>query len=315
MVGEMSKRRPDYWRSPAILSFLRRVGGVDPEVAVKIEAQKLLTTANMFAPPFNPDKTAPLRRITSIVYSDSVSSSQLTPVTGGFMITVKRAVGSRSVFSLAHEIGHTFFYDTEPSTPVRLQRDMGSDAEEKLCDIFAAELLMPQQIFRKDALRVFDDKGTWCETLFHLRSLYNVSMRAVTERTVELGILDGRPVVIRWSWKSKINDSEDVKLRVDWSVPLMDGRHYFVWPGKPASEDTPFMRASLEDEFVREEARLKLGALQGDFIVEAKGYQSKEIGLHSRISSTPKSVLSIVWPAMDLQTRRDAPAIRGHHTN
>ena len=305
MIGEMPKRRPDYWRSPAILSFLRRVGGVDPEVAVKSEAEKLITAANMVIPPFDPNKIAPLRRITSIQCSDSVSSSQLTPVTGGFIITVKRAAGSRDVFSLAHEIGHTFFYDTEPSTPVRLQRDMGGDAEEKLCDIFAAELLMPEQTFREDALRIFRDKGTWCETLFHLRSLYNVSMRAVTERTVELGIPDGRPVVIRWSWRSKINDRKDVKLRVDWSVPLKDGRHYFVWPGKPASENSPFMRASLEDEFIREKARLKLGALQGDFIVEAKGYHGKAIGSHKRISSASRSVLSIIWPTMDLQTKRD----------
>jgi len=305
MKEEMPKKRPDYWKSPAILSFLRRAEGIDPEVAVKIEANKLLMAANMVIPPFNPNKIAPLRKITSIKYSDSASNSQLTPVKGGFIITVKRAAGSRDVFSLAHEIGHTFFYDIEPSTPVRLQRDMGGDAEEKLCDIFAAELLMPEQTFREDALKKFNDMGIWCETLFHLRSLYNVSMRAVTERVVELGILNGQPVVIRWSWKSKLNDKKDVKLRVDWSVPLKDGKHYFIWPDKPASEDTPFMRASLENELIREEARLKLGALQGDFIVEAKGYHSKETGSNNRISSTPKSVLSIVWPKINLQTKRD----------
>ena len=295
--GKMPKKRPDYWKSPAILSFLRRAGEIDPEVAVKVEANRLLLATNMVIPPFNPKKIAPLRKVISIEYSDSASNSQLTPVKGGFIIAVKRAAGSRDVFSLAHEIGHTFFYDIEATTPIRLQRDIGGDAEEKLCDIFAAELLMPEKTFREDALTIFNNTGIWCETLFQLRSLYNVSMRAVTERVVELGILDG-PVIIRWSWKSKLKDEKDVKLRVDWSVPLKDGKHYFVWPDKPASEDTAFMRASLRSGLIREEARLKLGALQGDFIIEAKGYHSKETGSNNGINNTPKPVLSIVWPKM-----------------
>lgn len=162
---------------------------------------------------------------------------------------------------------------------------------------------MPEQTFREDALAIFNDTGTWCETLFQLRSLYNVSMRAVTERVIELSLLDGQPVVIRWSWKSKLKDKKDIKLRVDWSVPLKDGKNYFVWPDKPASEDTPFMRASLGSEAIREEVRLKLGALQGDFVIEAKGYQIKGMGSNNRISSKPKSVLSIVWPKIDLRKK------------
>lgn len=305
MKEEIAKKRPDYWKSPAILAFLRRAGEVDPEVAVKIEANRLLRAANLVVPPFNPNKIAPLRKIISIKYSDGASNSQLTPVKGGFIIALKRAAGSRDIFSLAHEIGHTFFYDTAPSTPVRLQRDLGGHAEERLCDVFAAELLMPEQTFKEDALRIFNDTATWCETLFHLRSLYKVSMRAVTERVIELGVINGQPVVLKWSWKSKPNDREDVKLRVDWSVPLKDGKHYFIWPDKPASEDTPFVRASLGTKLVREDTRLKLGALQGDFIVEAKGYHIKEIGSNDRIRNRPRSVLAIVWPKVTLQTRRD----------
>jgi len=65
------------------------------------------------------------------------------------------------------------------------------------------------------------------------------------------------------------------------------------------------MRASLRSGLIREEAGLKLGALQGDFIIEAKGYHSKETGLNNRINNTHKSVLSIVWPKVDLQIKRD----------
>lgn len=296
----MVKKRPDY-RSPAILWFLKKSGKVDPEGAVKAEANKLLLSAGLTDPPFEPSRVAPLRKVTSMRRANIPVVSQLMPVEGGFIIATKRAspqgVSSRwrDKFSIAHEIGHTLFYDVGSPIPIRPHGDPGSEAEERLCDIFAAELLMPQERFKSDACAMFDRVKSWCETLFQLRSLYGVSMRAVAERVVELKLIDGA-AVIRWRWKPKAKRESDIKLRVDWSVPLRDGRYYVIWPDKSAPSDSVFVRASLGRSLLREEVKLHLGTLKGDFIVETKSYHSEEMNLADASGDSPRPVLSVVWP-------------------
>lgn len=49
----------------------------------------------------------------------------------------------RRRFSVAHEIGHVFFYDRRSSPPRRLA-SQASRGEENFCDAFAAELLVPE---------------------------------------------------------------------------------------------------------------------------------------------------------------------------
>src|SRR5438552_8193521 len=47
----------------------------------------------------------------------------------------------RSRFSIAHEIGHSFFYDRSARPPKKLTND--SVREERFCDKFASALLVP----------------------------------------------------------------------------------------------------------------------------------------------------------------------------
>jgi hypothetical protein len=54
----------------------------------------------------------------------------------------------RARFRLAHEIGHSFFYDRRPAVPVRCAP--GSDAEERFCDLFASVLLIPSNAIPED---------------------------------------------------------------------------------------------------------------------------------------------------------------------
>jgi len=290
--------------SPSILWFLKKTGKVDPEEAVKAEATRLLYAAGLTTPPFEPRRVAHIQKVASINRSDISIVSQLTPIKGGFNITLKSlnahdaASISRNTFSIAHEIGHTLFYDVESAIPSRPHGDLGSEAEERLCNIFAAELLMPQYQFKSDAGAIFKKTSNWCESLFRLRSLYRVSMRAAVERVVELEIVRGA-VFVKWRWKPKVSSGSDVKLRVDWSIPLKEGRYYFVWPDKPAPNDSTFLRASAEDCLIREVARLKLGALNGEFIVEARSYDSSDKELSGASTHLPRSVLSVIWPKLE----------------
>ena len=80
----------------------------------------------------------------------------LIPIVGGFKIKLKNEDKFHSTyrtrFSCAHEMAHTFFYEIEDGgVPFRAVPG-GSKYEEKLCDIAAAELLMPKDALEKKKL-------------------------------------------------------------------------------------------------------------------------------------------------------------------
>lgn len=64
---------------------------------------------------------------------------------------------TRQRFTVAHELGHTFFFDRAVSPPSRLSPH-GGRAEERFCDLFASELLVPRSAIRRplDARRCLE---------------------------------------------------------------------------------------------------------------------------------------------------------------
>jgi hypothetical protein len=94
-----------------------------------------------------------LRRITSVRLSPlEYMDASLVPHETGFTVLLSQdAPRVRQRASLAHEIGHTFFYDLRSPRPERLIRgwspsDKCRAKEEKFCWAFAAELLMPAKL-------------------------------------------------------------------------------------------------------------------------------------------------------------------------
>lgn len=154
--------------------LLRELSGEpDPLAAARVlssRARSLVEPATILGPsinnlPWNP-KPVSLRSLMSIGRQRGVSSyelgaalaseAELVPLdSGGFRMRVLRlGTASRTRYSVAHEIGHTFFYDLSCSPPKRLtpyDRQGGSDPrvrkctelEERFCDEFARELLFP----------------------------------------------------------------------------------------------------------------------------------------------------------------------------
>ena len=88
LVQEMTKKRPEYWKAPAVLWFLEQSDKVDPEEAIRAKAQELLSYANAEGPPFEPTRMAHLRKIHTIKRAGIRSVSQLVPVKSGFILTV-----------------------------------------------------------------------------------------------------------------------------------------------------------------------------------------------------------------------------------
>jgi hypothetical protein len=103
----------------------------------------------------------------------------------------------RSRFRIAHEIGHSFFYDRGRGTPSR-RSEGGTPAEERFCDEFARELLVP---------RFLATRGPWeahaiarlqreCDVSFELAAR---AFSRATERDVALYYRRGAQWRNQWS--------------------------------------------------------------------------------------------------------------------
>lgn len=301
----------EYWKSPAVRWLLSRSKAKDPEMFMRQNAEDLLLTTGQDAPPFSPQRVASLRKISRIEWAEIRNISELVPIKGGFLIRINgrvpvfgwddnRTKGRPSSkfqnFSIAHEIGHTFFYDTTLPIPCRPFNDAGSRGEERLCDIFATELLMPKEKFYDDARRILDKQEHFVKGVIELGTLYRVSIQAATIRLFELKVLErSHHVVIKWNWMPNPHKPQNSKrkLRVEWGEPAT-----FPYIPKYASArvNSIFERASFGNEVVSEKSMIRIGDLRGSYPVEAMAIPSdaKERYVSEDIVR-PRPVLSIIW--------------------
>lgn len=91
------------------------------------------------------------------------------------------------VFSLFHEVAHLV---RRSSSLCLIDFDERNDEEEKICDRIAAEVLMPEDSFRRIALSAFDEYGEWSDLcLIAIADKYAVSTFSVVRRLHELNII------------------------------------------------------------------------------------------------------------------------------
>jgi Zn-dependent peptidase ImmA (M78 family) len=132
------------------------------------------------------DKYLSLRNVANVSYRrDLGHDGQIEPMgttyADGFQIVLDgSARGSRSRFTLAHELCHTFFYEYAPEIKF-LPHTIDSE-EERLCNLGAAELLMPATLVR----RAVKEKPACLKTLDDLASLFHVSLEAMVLRLIQL---------------------------------------------------------------------------------------------------------------------------------
>lgn len=163
--------RTVYQRSPASL-FIEK-------------AQQVRSETKISGPPFSPFECAAALGI-SVEETDDLTLDGLLKVDsdGHFVVHLKRNANKcRKNFTLAHEIAHTFFYDLL-THPMSYRGSLDFDPEEeRLCDMAAAELLMPSHILKSD---IANEPTITPETLFYLRKRYQVSLQALAIRLVNV---------------------------------------------------------------------------------------------------------------------------------
>jgi hypothetical protein len=136
---------------PVIADFLRRHGGDDPEAVIRRLCHNLLAEAGADVP-VDMRMLASFRGVSEIT---TVSQAEAGCIffDGDCLIIRPRLEDPerRRRFTIGHETCHTFFPGFHEERRTRTDRTVGrfdrSTAEEYLCDIGAAELLLPRDVF------------------------------------------------------------------------------------------------------------------------------------------------------------------------
>jgi O-acetyl-ADP-ribose deacetylase (regulator of RNase III) len=181
--------------------------------------------AGWSGPPFDPFTLAEHLNL-SVVPRDDILDARTVPLESDRLQIEfnPNRPNARVRFSIAHEIAHTFFPDCKDRVRNRARREhmeMGEWQLEMLCNIAAAELLMPIGTFPD--LR---EKRLSIDSLMDLRRQYDVSTEAILLRFVRLTDIPCMAFCVSRSDPV----AESSRYRVDytigskqWSTPLPSG--------------------------------------------------------------------------------------------
>lgn len=169
-----SERR---WRSAMAQRILTKTEGTTTIVdAVERLTEGLLT--GLKCPPTDLEAIAPRVRVVAFEEADLPGAGELHRQNGGFKILYSTGLSKpRRRFTIAHELAHAFM-DIEGLAPAE---KTGKEAE-RLCDMFATEMLMPRGIFLRHL-----EEGIGLQKIFDLSKVFQTSLSATAMRCAELG--------------------------------------------------------------------------------------------------------------------------------
>ena len=189
MATRLKKRR---WTSAAASRIVEQSrSATTVEEAVHATASRLLDGVS--CPPTDLDVLKNRLNVTSVEPIRCLpTSGELRKRDDGFVIVYSSSLSpARRRFTIAHELGHAVFESTGPNCP-RYGREL-----ERICDLLAAELLMPREVFVAQAgnnlhpgqvLRLARDFGTSVmATALRCQQLLGVSVFQVEAARVSWG--------------------------------------------------------------------------------------------------------------------------------
>ena len=174
--GESTMIRGEHnWTNPSVLTLAQ---GRDDPVAVIIEKVRIIilnaVELGWSGPPFDPFHLAGILKI-PVIPRDDVLDARLVPSGTGSRIEFNpnRPPG-RIRFSMAHEIAHTLFPDYRSAIRHRGVSRGDTWQAELLCNVAAAEILMPIGTAVE-----LDDESVDIDNLMRLRKKFDVSTEAL----------------------------------------------------------------------------------------------------------------------------------------
>ena len=213
------------WTNKSVLAL----GEADPIEAVIAKARDLAMEAvdsGWAGPPFDPFKLAELIDISVVPRADLGDARSFVSELGAKRIEFNPLKpASRIRFSIAHEIAHTMFPDFAERPRNRMTTD-GLDSDdwqlEILCNLAAAELLMPATLFEGT-----DKPPASMRHLLQQRAKFEVSMETVLLRLTRLTKAD-----IAVFAAHRLTDNEPF-YQIDYFVPSS------AWTGPKLIADIP----------------------------------------------------------------------------
>jgi O-acetyl-ADP-ribose deacetylase (regulator of RNase III) len=210
-LSSVAPTRP-FWTHPSVLQL---AGDRDPVEVITQRARDTVLGAieeGWRGPPYDPFELAELMRVPAVPRED-MYDARLVPAEGGrvrleFNPTRPRG---RVRFTIAHELAHTFFPDYKKDVRHRSGPKARSDEWqlELLCNIAAAELLMPIGSFRS-----LEEEPLKIERLMDVRKAFEVSTEALLLRVVHL---TARPSAAFAAARIDA-DSPDSPFRLDYVI-------------------------------------------------------------------------------------------------
>lgn len=170
--------------------FAKRVGisPDDPKTTISFLVNKLHHGLSSLPGVTQIENTFETRRIHICQYKESIKYDGLLQPLGesfaeGFGLILRRDIApTRIRFTAAHEVCHTFFYEYVPD--LKFGASAVDADEERLCNIGAAEFLMPSKSVQEEAAKT----RIGLKSLGNLASQFSVSNEAMMSRLRSLKV-------------------------------------------------------------------------------------------------------------------------------
>lgn len=219
--------------------------GISTEAALCALCEELLDQAAT-RPPVNVGVLASLRGIVDIRAADQPYAGMLTQRGGKLVVRVRASDGlGRRRFSVLHEAIHTVLPGFTEAPQYRCG-DQARSRIEQLCDLGAAELLLPRRFFVRDLARA----SSGLKGVEELADVYEASIEATALRAVSLAASPAMLAVFSLRHKPSERGREAIvepRLRLDYATSR--GEWPYMRRHKSVSADSSFMRA-FNGEFV-----------------------------------------------------------------
>jgi O-acetyl-ADP-ribose deacetylase (regulator of RNase III) len=205
------ERRDQHWTNTSVLAL---AGDSDPLEVLTTKVRELVFgafEAGWKGPPYDPFSLAALLGIEVAPSKDVVDAQILTGRGSSLRIVFNPdRPAARINYSVAHELGHSLFPDCADIVRNRIRHSGATRDEwqlEMLCNIAAAEILMPVGTLRAEDLKPEVDR------LLELRQRYAVSSEAVLLRMLRLTSANCMGFVAR-----REPDSSTGHYRIDYAL-------------------------------------------------------------------------------------------------
>jgi hypothetical protein len=214
-----------------------------------------------------------------IQYTELLADGSLTPNDGRYIMRVNHTSHPyRRRFTIAHELGHILLAELDQQSRSRFCsiNPFTGNQEERFCDSFAANLLIPGNAIREltdwrlMSIKKMVRKAHECEV-----SLSPLVWRILEEATYEGGALWFRMM-------GKPADPQDIKLRLDWGVFPKSQRLYLPRFDSVPKTSPIYQATTFHGESIHEDVKLDFGSLRDRRTILVKAF--------------PQAVLVIVFP-------------------